>query len=66
MGHSQIGFQDFYPLDSYSFTRFPNLVRPLRLLPHGFLCRLCDLSMEYFDKHSFLVSTVGVKVSGFS
>ena len=45
-----------------SSTRFPELVRPIFLLLDDFLCSHCDLSMEYFDTNSLLVSIMGLIV----
>ena len=41
---------------------FPELVRFFPILDHS-LCRLRDLSMEYFDAYNFTVSTMGVTAS---
>ena len=60
MRHSEASFQGFYPLPTLCYnssTRFPELVRPLfpTLLVDYLRCP-CDLSMQYFDTHCFLVS----------
>ena len=38
-----------------SSTRFPEF-----LLLDDLLCCLCDLSLEYFDTHSFFMSIIGL------
>ena len=68
MRHSEPNFQGFCPLPWLSLyynsaTTLPELVRPLFLLLDNFLCYPCNLSIEYFDPHRFLVSTMGVIVS---
>ena len=64
MTPSEDGFQGFCDstLCQNSSARFPELVRPLFQLLHDFLCCPCNLSMEYFNTHSFLVSAMGVIV----
>ena len=52
-------------LDSmiYISTRFQELVRSLSPTSRSFLHCPCDLSMKYFEAHSFTASTMGVIAS---
>ena len=65
MGHSEAGFQGFYPLPRLynSSTRFLESVRPL--FPNSGSCFACPchLSMECFDADSLTVSTMGELVA---
>ena len=70
MRHSGISFQGFYLLRQiYAIIvlqDYLNYKRPLFLLLNDFWCCPFNLSMEYFEAHRFLVSTIGVTVPWFS